>query len=102
VTSKVRCIKREQKIDEAEIIKLKRAMYIETCHNVDVLTEANKSAKTLRKKLQDDQISKFTHDEKMLEMQLICEKYIYECKKDKRESQEELVKTLLEANNVRI
>jgi regulator of replication initiation timing len=88
VTSKVRCIKREQKIDDAEIIKVQgllekdrgslssnRAKYIETCHNnIDILTEANKSlnmeTKKLRRKLQDDQMAKFPQDKNMLEMQL--------------------------------
>jgi hypothetical protein len=79
-----------EKIDEAEIIRLQgllekeergflssnRAMmyYIETCHNIYVLTEANKSlnmeTKKLRRKLQDDQMAKFPQDKNMLEMQL--------------------------------
>jgi hypothetical protein len=49
-------------------------MYIATCHNIDALTEVNKELnskmKKLKKQSQDDQLAKFQHNEKMLDMHL--------------------------------
>jgi hypothetical protein len=69
-----------------------RLIYATTVRSVDQLTEVNKELlsenKKFKKKLQDDQAAKFSHDEKMLEMQLQREKFVYEREKDKRECKE--------------
>jgi hypothetical protein len=51
--------------------------------NIDnKLTESNKELlsgnKKFKKKSQDNQATKFLHDEKMLAMQLQCENFVYE------------------------
>jgi hypothetical protein len=54
-------------------------VYIRT---VDQLTESNKELlsanKKFKKKVQDDQAAKFSHNKKMLEIQLQHEKFVYE------------------------
>jgi uncharacterized protein YfeS len=81
----VKIYKKEQKINEAEIVKLQVALnkemallsssimiYATACCNVDTLAEVIKKLKSelkmLKKKSQDDQSAKFSYNEKMLVM----------------------------------
>jgi hypothetical protein len=62
-------------------------IYAMAHHNIDTLAEAVKELnfenKKLKKKFQEDQEAKFSHDKKMLVMQLQCKNFVHECKKDK-------------------
>jgi hypothetical protein len=112
----VKFYEKEQKVDEAEIHKLQaaytkekaslsssRLIYATAIRSIDQLTESNKELllvnKKFKKKVQDDQAAKFSPDEKMLEMQLQHEKFVYEREKDKRESKEVANKASLQAKN---
>jgi hypothetical protein len=96
---------KDRKVDAAEIGKLQaafmkekaslssnRLIYATARRNIDQLNESNKELhfeiKKLKKKLQDDQAAKYSHDQKMLELQTARENNAHEQKQFDRESKE--------------
>jgi hypothetical protein len=96
---------KDRKVDAAEIGKLQaafmkekaslssnRLIYATARRNIDQLNESNKELhfeiKKLKKKLQDDQAAKYSHDQKMLELQTARENNAHERKQFDRASKE--------------
>jgi hypothetical protein len=115
----VKFYKKEQKVDEAEIHKFQaaftnekallsssRMIYAMALHKVDTLAESVKELtsenKKFKKKSQEDQMAKFSHNEKILAMSLQREKFLYTCEKEKRDTKEVSNRTMLEAKTVQM
>jgi hypothetical protein len=101
--------KKEQKINEAEIMKLQAALnketaslsssrmnYAATHRNVDTLGEVIKELNSELKKLKKFKMTSPWPSLSTMMQELQCEKYIYKCKKDKEVTK----RTNLEAKNV--
>jgi hypothetical protein len=114
--TQVKTFWKEQKVDEAEFLKLQaaftkekdmlsssRQMCVDSRRSAELVTELNKElgadVKKLKKQLKDDMTEKFAHEEKMLQIQLEREMTVYETERTKRDGKQESDQTALESRN---